>query len=189
MPKKTRRAVARAPQRSKKYWVAAVALLLGLLAVVALVRPRAAAKGRATQASADPDLEPAAGTGTAMVDLTRAAWEAGAAAPSASDDTRWRSRLEMARDNLLRMWQYPPESRPLAGKTDLIPPHFVPPTVRPLTKGSKAGEKGKVLVTQSQDRLFLGSGEQGMISVEATLDGVRIPFQITRADVLLAKTD
>lgn len=191
MAKKKRRAPPAAPQRTNKRWLAAIALLVGVIAVVAFVRSRGDSKTRRAT-PAEPDDEPtssAAGKGTAMAELSRAAWEAGAPSSTSSDDSKWRSRMEQTRAALLQKWRYPPESQPLAGKTDLIPPHFVPPTVRPLSKGNEAGKKGKVIIKQSQDRLFMSAGERGMVSIEATVDGARVPFVIARADVLLAKTD
>src|SRR6516162_3311037 len=64
----------------------------------------------------------AAPGGTAMQDLAASAWDRSKPPP---DDSQWRQRMEDTKKAYLQKSVYPPDSLPLANKTDLIPPHHV----------------------------------------------------------------
>ncbi len=89
--------------------------------------------------------------------------------------------MEEAKALVLEKTKYPPDSQPLAGKTDLMEPHHVEPTQRHLAPG-KDGGAGNVVVTLTQSQLWLAEGELASAAITVTThDGKKPTVQIHRA--------
>jgi hypothetical protein len=113
-------------------------------------------------------------------------------APLVEGSEPWNDRMMATRRGLLEKLKYAPGAVPLAGKTDLIPPHFVPPAERPLQdhkdpskRGTPDDQPGDVRITQRQSTLFIVPGEQAIASFQAILlDGTHPPLTIGRAELI-----
>jgi hypothetical protein len=166
-----------------------VALAAGALVAFLLgpgIGPRA--KHAATVAPAQPEESVPATSEPAGTALRASAAFARPPSPPPQGDWLWQRRMEETQRALLQKTVYPPTSLPLAGKKDLIPPHHVEPWGRPLLD-PKGGKEGRVSVRQTQSTLFLGAGEQGVATFEATADGQHPPVSIARSQLKLTKAN
>jgi hypothetical protein len=112
-----------------------------------------------------------------------------AGTPLAEGTSEWQQRMTDTRRAMLEKLKYAPGAVPLAGKTDLIPPHFVPPAERPLMdhkdpskKGTPDDQPGDVRITQRQSTLFVVPGDRATASFQAILlDGTHPQVTIARS--------
>jgi hypothetical protein len=114
------------------------------------------------------------------VSMPSARWQ------SMSDAERqaWLTHMDEVRKSLLEKTKYPPTSLPLAGKTDLIKPHWVEPLRRPLQQNPDGGGPGNVMITISQSQLWLGDGEIASASITVTTtDGSKPAVSFARSQL------
>ncbi|MFI5299105.1 MAG: choice-of-anchor X domain-containing protein [Polyangiales bacterium] len=103
----------------------------------------------------------------------------------------WQQHMEEMRAALNEKTKYPPNSLPLAGKTDLIEPHHVETVHRPLQVDAEGGV-GHVTITLSQSQLWLGDGEIASAFIAVTTDDhSKPPVSFARSEMFKSdgKTD
>lgn len=107
------------------------------------------------------------------------------AAPAPSADTkaekekRFLAQMAEERKLLLTKFRYPPDSSPLATKTDLLLPHHVEPVMRGL---STTGD-GKLRVEQNQSRIYLRPGQTAVASMKILFSGQPTAIDIKSSDL------
>jgi hypothetical protein len=94
-------------------------------------------------------------------------------------ERRWRERMQQVIANFEKYWRYPMASRPMSENSELLLPHHVEPTVRPLSRDAK--ETSKTFIRTSQDRMFMTAGETAAVMIEAFQDGNHAQASVSRA--------
>lgn len=170
--------------------LAALLMLFAVLAYRELSSPSDAARSASTSASAT-DVGVAVPTSSIR-------WVPGSngqmiAVPVATGTPRnlseaerkaWLEQLKQTRATYLEKSKLPPDSLPLAGKTDLIDPHFVATLRRPLQKRPDKNEAGNIQLTLDQSQLFLSEGETAAAFLGVTAsDGTKPHVTIVRASL------
>ena len=185
--------------RPRRWPLVAGALVAAALAIIALVvrSPRRPPEPVGTSAASAPPASQEAPRATAGAGTPRPRIDEG---PSPADtyvdpstlspderEARRRQRLDEAARARAAWNLFPPYSRPISGNEDMILPHHVEPTVRPLAKRGPqdpSGPEPKALVRQTQDRMYLAPGDAATLGIEASVDGKPTGVRVVSSEIV-----
>jgi hypothetical protein len=177
------------PPRRRRISILVGLALVALVALIIALRGERAPEPVVTTAPKEPATDRSAAPPPARAPSPSPAASAQPPVPPGSE--RWYDRMMATRRGLIAKLDYAPGAVPLAGKTDIIKPHVIPPAERPLQDHSVPGKRGtsedhpgEVHITQRQSRLFLTPGEIASASFEAVIpDGTHPPVTVSRAEM------